>query len=69
MNRRVPNPALFARLMDAPAFKERAVPVLREIREQNALPFDFVLKRSLASGGARFPRGVFETQPFFFDPT
>ena len=124
----VPNLALFARLMDAPAFKGRvfgdisavtlsnrgdslrtllersdwharllngsdyplpgipplispdllaqrgwlpsdAVPVLREIREHNALLFDFVLKRSLASGSARFPRGVFETQPFFFDPT
>ena len=124
----VPNLALFARLMDAPAFKGRvfgdisavtlsnrgdslrtllersdwharllngsdyplpgipplispdllaqrgwlpsdAVPVLREIREHNALLFDFVLKRSLASGSARFPRGVFETRPFFFDPT
>ena len=39
------------------------------IREHNALLFDFVLKRSLASGSACFPRGVFETQPFFFNPT
>ena len=42
-----------------------AVPVLREIREHNALLFDFVLKRSLASNGRGFARGVFETQPFF----
>jgi predicted TIM-barrel fold metal-dependent hydrolase len=124
----VPNLQLFARLMDAPAFKGRvygdisavtltnrgdalrtlleradwhsrllngsdyplpaipplispdllarrgllppdAVPVLREIREHNALLFDFVLKRSLAAGSARFSRGVFETQPFFVEPT
>jgi uncharacterized protein len=42
-----------------------AVPVLREIREHNALLFDFVLKRSVASNGARLPRSVFETRPFF----
>jgi mannonate dehydratase len=42
-----------------------AVPVLREIREHNALLFDFVLKRSVASRGARLPRSVFETRPFF----
>lgn len=42
-----------------------AVGVLREIREHNALLFDFVLKRSVAAKGVRFPRGVFETRPFF----
>lgn len=45
-----------------------AVPVLREIREHNALLFDFVLKRSLASHGAGFARSVFETRPFFVNP-
>jgi len=39
-----------------------AVPVLREIREHNVLLFDFVLKRSLASNGARFADAVFETR-------
>jgi mannonate dehydratase len=42
-----------------------AVGALREIREHNTLLFDFVLKRTVASRGARFPRGVFETRPFF----
>jgi uncharacterized protein len=45
-----------------------AVPVLREIREHNPLLFDFVLKRSVVSGGARFGRTVFETRPFFDNP-
>lgn len=42
-----------------------SVPVLREIREHNALLFDFVLKRTVASNGARFGRSVFETRSFF----
>jgi uncharacterized protein len=46
-----------------------AVPVLREIREHNALLFDFVLKRSLEAGGMRFERSVFETRPFFVNAT
>ena len=46
-----------------------AVPVLREIREHNVLLFDFVLKRSVESGGTRFGRTVFETRSFFADPT
>jgi mannonate dehydratase len=46
-----------------------AVPVLREIREYNALLFDFVLKRSVEAGGKRFGRTVFETRPFFVNPT
>ncbi len=45
-----------------------AVPLLRSIREHNALLFDFVLKRSVASNGARFGNGVFETRSFFVNP-
>ena len=45
-----------------------AVPVLREIRERNALLFDFVLKRSVAARGRRFDRAVFETRAFFVEP-
>lgn len=44
-----------------------AVP-LREIREHNALLFDFVLKRSIASDGAGFPASIFETRRFFTNP-
>ncbi|HET9403285.1 MAG TPA: amidohydrolase family protein [Burkholderiales bacterium] len=40
-------------------------PVLAGIREYNPLLFDFVLKRHLRAGAARFPAGVFETRPFF----
>jgi uncharacterized protein len=39
-----------------------AVPVLRAIRDHNAILFDFVLKRALARGGRRFAAGVFETR-------
>lgn len=43
-----------------------AVPVLREIRDHNAVLFDFVLKRSLRgpspAGAQRFPAAVFETR-------
>ena len=46
-----------------------AVPVLREIREHNALLFDFVLKRSLVSNGTRLASGVFETRSFFANPS
>ena len=46
-----------------------AVPVLREIREHNALLFDFVLKRSLVSNGTRFASSVFETRSFFANPS
>lgn len=42
-----------------------AVAALKEIRDHNVLLFDFVLKRSLASNGARFPPSVFETRPWF----
>jgi mannonate dehydratase len=41
------------------------VPALRELRQANALLFDFALKRNLRLGRARFPERVFETRPFF----
>lgn len=47
--------------------EEPAAPVLAELRHVNPLVFDFVLKRSLAWRGARFPAAVFETRGFF-DP-
>jgi mannonate dehydratase len=40
-------------------------PVLAEVREYNPLLFDFMLKRHLRAGRAQFPKGVFETRPFF----
>ena len=46
----------------------RAVPVLREIRDHNAVLFDYVLKRALNAPGreaVRFPAGVFETRRHF----
>lgn len=43
----------------------RVVPVLRELREVNALMFDFVLKRSLRYRGAGIPASAFETRGFF----
>ena len=43
--------------------------MLREIRDHNAILFDFVLKRALRSvpsaGGQRFPAAVFETRRHF----
>ena len=42
-----------------------AIPVLRELRQSNAIMFDFVLKRSLSFKGAKFPASVFETRDFF----
>ena len=44
---------------------EKAVPVLRELRQANALLFDFVLKRCLTADGRRFPDVTFETRNFF----
>jgi predicted TIM-barrel fold metal-dependent hydrolase len=47
----------------------QAVPVLREIRDHNAILFDFVLKRAMRSPssptGNRFPAAVFETRRQF----
>ena len=42
-----------------------AVPVLRELRQSNALLFDFVLKRNLSYRGWKFPASTFETRDFF----
>jgi mannonate dehydratase len=44
---------------------EGLIPRLRELREANAVLFDFVLKRNLRAGAASFPASVFETRPFF----
>ncbi len=43
----------------------KAVPLLRDLRETNALLFDFVLKRAISYQGRRFPASAFETRPFF----
>jgi mannonate dehydratase len=40
-------------------------PILTEIRQHNALLFDFVLKRRLRSNGKAFAARVFETRGFF----
>jgi mannonate dehydratase len=45
--------------------EESAKPVLRELREHNALLFDFVLKRHLRSNGKALSGSVFETRRFF----
>jgi mannonate dehydratase len=52
-------------LVAAGLLDERVVPGLRALREGNALAFDFVLKRSLRSGAARFADSTFETRGFF----
>jgi hypothetical protein len=41
------------------------VNVLTELRETNALLFDFVLKRNLSLKGRKFPAAAFETRDFF----
>ena len=41
------------------------VPALRQLRETNALLFDFVLKRCLRADGRGFPNVTFETRAFF----
>ena len=62
-------------LLSLPALVDRgflhvaAVEPLRQLREHNALLFDFVLKRSLSHRGAVFAPEVFATRPFFFRPT
>jgi mannonate dehydratase len=45
--------------------EKNAAPLFKGLREHNPLLFDFVLKRSLRSGGKRLPAGIFETRPFF----
>jgi mannonate dehydratase len=44
---------------------EKVVPAIRQLREGNAFAFDFVLKRNLRIGTARFPNSAFETRDFF----
>jgi predicted TIM-barrel fold metal-dependent hydrolase len=52
-------------LASAGVLDESLVPVLHDLREGNALLFDFTLKRNLRVGGQRFPVSVFETRGFF----
>jgi predicted TIM-barrel fold metal-dependent hydrolase len=42
-----------------------AAGVLKQIRHHNPLVYDFVLKRTLRSGGRAFSKEVFETRNFF----
>jgi len=55
-------------LVDRGLLDSTAVAPLKEIRDHNALLFDFVLKRSLVNNGAGFARSVFETRPYFASP-
>ena len=53
-------------MVSAGLLDEAVVPVLRSLREKNALAFDFVLKRNLHTpGGRRLPAAVFETRAVF----
>jgi predicted TIM-barrel fold metal-dependent hydrolase len=45
--------------------EKSAAPLFKGLREYNPLLFDFVLKRSLRSGGKRLAAGIFETRAFF----
>lgn len=45
--------------------EKSAAPLFKRLREHNPLLFEFVLKRSLRSGGKRLAAGVFETRAFF----
>jgi predicted TIM-barrel fold metal-dependent hydrolase len=45
--------------------EKNAAPLFQGLREHNPLLFDFVLKRSLRSGGKRLAAAVFETRGFF----
>lgn len=56
------------RLADAGLLDAKAVPVLLQVREHNPLLFDFVLKRSVRSGGKRLSTAVFETRRHFTTP-
>lgn len=44
---------------------EDAVAPLRKLRHENAILFDFVLKRTISSRGSRFAATAFETRDFF----
>ena len=56
------------RLVSIGVLDPKVVPALRELRDVNALLFDFVLKRNLRSGGRGFPASAFETRGFFVEP-
>jgi len=55
-------------LVDRGLLPADAVEPLRQLREHNALMFDFVLKRSLSYRGAAFAPEVFATRQFFTVP-
>jgi mannonate dehydratase len=52
-------------LVELGYIEKSAAPLFRSLREHNPLLFDFVLKRSLRSGGKRLAAGIFETRAFF----
>jgi len=52
-------------LVELGYIENRMTPLLKGLREYNPLLFDFVLKRSLRSGGKRLAAGIFETRAFF----
>lgn len=52
-------------LVDKGWLEPAAVPVLKRLREHNAMLFDFVLKRSLRSGGHAFGNAIFSTRSRF----
>jgi len=56
-------------LVERGYIEQSAAPLFRGLREHNPLLFDFVLKRSLRSGGKRLAAGVFETRAFFNERT
>jgi predicted TIM-barrel fold metal-dependent hydrolase len=52
-------------LVDKGWLEASAAPVLKRLREHNAMLFDFVLKRSLRSGGHKFGNAIFATRSRF----
>jgi uncharacterized protein len=56
------------RMVELGFLERAAAPVLRALREHNALLFDFVMKRSLRWQGRRLSDSVFRTRPFFERP-
>ena len=53
------------RMVSAGLLDESLLPGLRDLRQTNALLFDFVLKRNLRHRGQRIPDSAFETRGFF----
>ena len=52
-------------MVESGYIEKSAAPLFKGLREHNPLLFDFVLKRSLRSGGKRLAKGIFETRKFF----